>query len=470
MQLDYRDESMINLRTIADGGKLCLFAGLLLGVAADPAAAQFGPVLSGTGPINRSMGGASTAAPLSASGALLWNPATLSGLEGSQIDVGAELLFPHANLSSSVPANIFGPGVPPVDLSGNTKGADMVFALPTIALSYRPEESPFTYGLGIFAVAGFGLDYAGSTTNPVLTPPAPVGLGFGPIFSQYQVLQIAPALVYDVNEQLSVSISPLIDLGVLQVDPSVISAPDDANGDGFATYPPGTHSGAAWGAGFSLGAYYRAGDWGFGSSYKSPQWFQSYSYNTTNELGQPRTTEYNLDLPAILSVGTSYKGINRVLLAADVRYIDLANTNGFGDSGFAPNGALLGVGQQSIFAVALGTQYMVTDATALRLGYSWSENPIPAGQTSANVASPLYMQHMLSAGMSYQLTDALSLSVAYMHGFENSSTGPIVLPGGAVPGTSVTSKSSLDSIMFGATVKFGGPKRCDDTRCAEEDR
>lgn len=461
---------MINVRKIADAVKLCLFAGLLIGVTAKPAAAQFGPILSSTGPINRSMGGASTAAPLSASGALLWNPATLSGLEGSQIDVGAELLFPQANLSSSVPANIFGPGAPPIDLSGSTRGSDMVFALPTIAMSYRPEESQFTYGLGIFAVAGFGLNYAGSTTNPVLTPPPPAGVGFGPIFSQYQVLQIAPALVYDVNEQLSVSISPLVDLGVLQVDPSVISAPDDANGDTYRTYPSGTHSGAAWGAGFSLGAYYKAGDWGFGTSYKSPQWFQSYKYNTTNELGQPNTTEYNLNLPAIVSVGTSYKGINRLLLAADVRYIDLANTSGWGDSGFAPNGALLGLGQQSIFAVALGTQYMVTDAASVRLGYSWSENPIPASQTSANVASPLYMQHMLSAGLSYQLTDAFSLSVAYLHGFQNSSTGPIVLPGGAVPGTSITSRSSIDSIMFGATVKFGGPKRCDDIKCADDYR
>ena len=461
---------MTNLRKIASGGKLCLLAALILAVAATPAVAQFGPVFSATGPVNRSMGGASTAAPVSASGALLWNPATLSGLDGSQLDVGAELLFPHTTLSSSVPANTFGPGFPPVDLSGRTVNTDAVFALPTIALSYSPEESPFTYGFGIFAVAGFGVDYAGSTTNPVLTPPAPVGLGFGPIFSQYQVLQIAPALVYDVNDQLSVSVSPLLDLGSAQLDPSVISAPDDANGDTFATYPPGTHSGAAWGAGFSLGAYYKAGDWGFGSSYKSPQWFQSYSFNTTNELGVPRTTEYNLDMPAIVSVGTSYKGIDRVLLAADVRYIDLANTNGFGDSGYAPNGALLGVGYQSIFAVALGTQYQVTEAASVRLGYSWNENPIPAIQTAANIASPLIMQHTLCAGLSYQVTDAFSVSVAYAHIFENSTTGPIVLPGGVVPGTSITSTTAVDTILFGATVKFGGPKRCAETRCAEDYR
>ncbi len=449
---------MLKPCTTAVGGKTCLLVAWVLTIAATPAAAQFGPMLSGAGPINRSMGGASTAAPLSASGALFWNPATLSGLESSQLDVGAELLFPHTSLSSSVPANTFGPGVPPVDLAGTTGNEDAVFAMPTMALAYRPEESPFTYGLGVFAAAGFGLNYGGSTTNPVLTAPAPNGLGFGPIFSQYQVLQIAPALVYDVNDQFSLSVSPLLDIGMLQFDPAVFAAPDDANGDGFATYPSGTHSRSAWGGGFNLGAYYKAGDWGFGSAYKSPQWFQSYRFNTTDELGQPRTAEISLNLPAIVSVGTSYKGFERWLLAADLRYLDFENTNGFGESGFAPTGALQGVGFESILAVALGAQYQMTDAMSVRLGYSWSENPIRDSQTAANVASPLTIEHTLYAGASYHVTEAFSLSMAYAHGFENSISGPIVLPAGSVPGTSIQSTTAVDMILVGATVKFGGRK------------
>lgn len=431
---------------------------LILGLTPVPALAQFGPLLSGAGPINQSMGGASTAAPLSASGALLWNPATLSGLDRSELDVGAELLFPQTRLSSSVSANTFGPGVPPVRVSGTTRNEDSVFALPTISLAYRPDESPFTYGLGIFGIAGFGLDYGGSPTNPVLTAPPPNGLGFGPIFSEYQVLQIAPALVYEVNDQFSISVSPLLNIGSLQLDPAVFSAPDDANGDTFFTYPPGTHSRTAWGAGFSLGAYYTAGDWGFGANYKSPQWFDSYSFNTTNELGQPRTAAFNLDLPAIVSVGTSYKGIDRWLLAADLRYLDFKNTDGWGDSGFAANGALRGVGFESIFVVALGTQYQLTDALSVRAGYSWNQNPISDSQTAANVASPLIIEHILSAGASYQVTDDLTLSLAYSHGFENTISGAIVLPTGAVPGTSITSTAAVDMLFVGATVKFGNRK------------
>ena len=77
---------------------------IILLLTATPAQAQFGVVLSGAGPINRSMGGAAVGAPLDASGALYWNPATIGGLRRSEVELGAELITPRARLGSSVPA------------------------------------------------------------------------------------------------------------------------------------------------------------------------------------------------------------------------------------------------------------------------------------------------------------------------------------------------------------------------------
>ncbi len=422
-------------------GSFGLLVGLILASSATPAAAQFGPVISAAGATNRSMGGASTAAPLSAGGALMWNPATLSGLKRSELEVGAELLFPHAGVASQ-----FGP------FSGSTKSEDSVFPLPMIALAYGPENSPFTFGLGAYAVAGFGLNYPGSNigpnTNPILLQPP---FGVGPIYSQYSVMQIAPALVYDVTDELSLSFSPLLDIGSAQLDPSLISAPT------AGVYPNGTHSSQSWGAGYSLGAYYRTDVWGFGASYKSQQWFQPYQFNTVSG-GVAHGVDFGISLPAIVSVGTSYQGIDRLLLAADLRYLDYNNTSGFGTSGFAPTGALNGVGLQSIFAVALGAQYQVTDAMTVRMGYSWSQNPVTNAQTSANIASPLVIQNMLSAGATYNVTRDFSLSLAYTHAFENSVAGPLVTPVGPVPGYRIQSTASVDMLTVGATVKFGGPR------------
>ena len=75
--------------------------------------------------------------------------------------------------------------------------------------------------------------------------------------------------------------------------------------------------------------------------------------------------------------------------------------------------------------------------------------------------SPVIIQHQLSFGASYQMTNALSVSLAYAHAFQNSIQGPIINPGTNLPiaGASIRSSASIDMLMFGATVKFGGSRR-----------
>lgn len=419
------------------------------------AEAQFGAMFSAAGPVNRSMAGTSMADPLSPGGALLWNPAALATLDRSQLEFGAEILLPATTLSSTIPADSLGPGFPATTLSGLSETEPAAFALPTIALSYSPETSPVTYGFGMFAVTGFGLNYAGSTTNPLLMPRPPAGLGLGPVMAQYQVLQMAPSIVLHASERLSVSASPLIDIGYLQLDPMLIAAPDDANGDTFFSYPFGTHSLNAWGAGFSIGTHYQGDFWAFGASYKSEQWFTSYKFNTADEVGVPRFGEFDLDMPAIASIGAAFQGIENFLIAADVRYIDFENTDGYDRAGFAPDGSLLGLGFKNIFAVSLGTQLTLSDALSVRGGYSFNENPIPSDQATTNAASPVIIQHMVSCGLSYQVTEDFTLTAAYVHAFKNELSGTIDLPTGTIPGSNITSTAAINMISFGATVGFG---------------
>src|SRR5689334_13453795 len=90
---------------------------------------QMGAVFTSAGATNRSMAGASVAAPLSATGAVFWNPATTVALESSQVELGAELLYPQSKLSSSVPAGSLAPGFPPVTVAGSTWAENGVFPL-----------------------------------------------------------------------------------------------------------------------------------------------------------------------------------------------------------------------------------------------------------------------------------------------------------------------------------------------------
>jgi long-chain fatty acid transport protein len=427
-------------------------------LAVNAASAQYGAILTGAGATNRSMAGASTAAPLSAAGALYWNPATISGLPRSELEGGAELLFPHTRVESSLNPNSLGRGIPPIGLAGGTDSDTGAVTLPTLALAYLPEGSPLSFGLGVFAVSGFGVDYAGGATNPLLTPRPPAGVGFGPVYSDFQVLQIHPALAYKLTDHFSIGAGPTLDLARLRIDPFFPAPPDNANGDAFFTYPPGTHDATTWGAGFVVGAYYQADTWALGASFKSPQWLDKFRIDSSNELGQARQLDYELDLPLIVSLGAAYTGVEHWVFAADFRYIDFADAKGLGDSGFTANGAVRGPGWRSIFALALGAQYQLTDALSLRAGYSWNQNPEPNNQSFINTIAPTITQNIITAGVSWRVTEDFSLSLAYLHGFNNSITGPLLAPAGAVPGTSVRNSASFDSVVIGATVRFGGPR------------
>jgi long-chain fatty acid transport protein len=410
-------------------------------MAAFPAQAQMGVLFTGAGPVNRSMGGTSTATPLDASGTIYWNPGAMSALPSNSIDFGVELLAPQTRISSS----IMGLG------AGSDRGDNSVYPIPSMALVYRPDDSRITYGLGIFTIGGFGTNYPGSTTNPILTPQPPLGGGLGSIYSNLAVIQLTPNVSYQITDRLSIGGGPTLTMASLSADPLFIANPNP-NG----SYPTGTHSQLNWGGGFQVGVYYKlTSDWNLGASVKSPQWMDSFRFQTVDQFGAPHQTAFRFNIPMITSLGVGYTGFDRWTLGADFRYVDYRNTDGFSASGFGPTGAVQGLGWRSIFALSLGAQYQLTDNFSARVGYSYNQDPISDSQTMFNVASPTIMEHTAYLGFSYKVSDALSLSVAYAHVFPNSNSGPLVTPAGAVPGTSVGLTTSADLLVIGATVKFG---------------
>jgi long-chain fatty acid transport protein len=292
-------------------------------------------------------------------------------------------------------------------------------------------------------------------TNPVLTPAPPNGLGVGSAFAELQVFQIVPAASLQLTDQLSIGVSPIINIASLRANPLLLAAPNDANGDHFATYPDGTHTHLQWGAGFEIGAYYRGDNcWNFGASFKSPQWFESFRFNSTDELGRPQVNKVRFDLPSITSLGVSYTGIERWIFTSDVRFINYSSAAGFDTTGFAPNGAVRGLGWNDLFVVALGTQYAVSDRLTARMGYSYNNNPQSSDVAFFNIAAPTLIQHTLYAGGSWSLSEKLLLSLAYIHAFEGEVNGPITLPTGAVAGTNVHSSASADAAVVWLSYRY----------------
>ncbi len=124
-----------------------------------------GVIIPAAGPINRSMGGASVAAPIDAMGAIYWNPASISGMERSELGFGVDLLWANHSVDST-----FGP------FSGSTNGNAGVVAIPNIGFVHHVEDTSISLGFGVNTSAGFKTNLPADPTNPVLSP-VPWGLG-----------------------------------------------------------------------------------------------------------------------------------------------------------------------------------------------------------------------------------------------------------------------------------------------------
>lgn len=90
---------------------------------------QAGHIMQGVGAVNMSMGGAATAQPLDISGAMQWNPATLSAFDSKiiKLDIGA--FFSSPELFSTVPTPM-GP------FGGNTEDDRGVSPMPALAMAW----------------------------------------------------------------------------------------------------------------------------------------------------------------------------------------------------------------------------------------------------------------------------------------------------------------------------------------------
>lgn len=417
--------------------------------------AQNGHVMSGVGAIDQSMSGAGTVAlPLDGLSGIYANPATITHFEGVQLDVSLQIMKPSGTLYSAIQENAFGPSFPNATISGSTESVAGPFPIPALAITYRPEKSKWAFGLSAYGVGGFGVDYEMTPTNPITTPQAPNGFGFGAIPSEFQLLQVAPSIAYQLSNKLSIGFSPLLNRSSLEVNPFPAATPDDANGDGFFSYPDGPKTSAV-GLGYSIGLNLKnVNNFHFGISYKSTQHFKDLNFSSADEAGDPREFSFNLDYPSILTGGMSYTGIQKLLLAFDIKYIDFARTDGFEMTGYDATGAVQGFGWESIFIYTAGMQYELTEKLPIRFGYSYNPSPIEEELSFYNVSAPAIIEHHISTGASYPLSSKVQLNAAFQYGVKNSIEGQWIGPQGSMSGTEVRNELSTSIFIFGMNFKL----------------
>ena len=407
-----------------------------------------GIIIPQIGAVNRSMGGAGTAAPLDAITAVYWNPAAMADMKCSELSAGVDLLFPILDTDSSIAGLA----------AGSSSAEPGALPLPQIGWVHKIPNSRFTFGLGVIAAAGVKTNYPASATNPLFLPqsnqPGVPG-GLGQIYTDAQFLQVLPSISYIVNDRLSFGFGPTLTLGQVVVDPFILDAPDDADGSGVPRYPSGRGAKFHYGGGVQLSLFYKlTSTTNLGLLVKSPQWLEEINNQGQNEVGLPRVVSKNFDLPMVISMGFSTQPTQRMLLAADLRYVDHKNTDGFGGSGFNPDGSLAGLGFGNSYGLATGLQYIWSQRLTLRGGYTYTSSPLSDSEALLGVAAPLFYQHSFAGGGSINLNDWTAFHFAYNYIPQNELNGPILTPAGAIPGSNVSTSVSVHGGSIGVSVRY----------------
>jgi long-chain fatty acid transport protein len=417
-------------------GFTLLVATALTAVA--PAWAGSGHILHGVGAVNDAMGGAGVALPNDALGALNMNPALLARLDGHRFEFSAE--YPKA--ANAVESSV---QTPVGTFSGRTEEAGDVPIIPAFGWT-RNKSGHFAYGMGFLGIAGFGVDYPQDSRNPLL---APQPRGFGRVYSNYQLMKIPTALAWRLSDALSVGVSLDVARATLTANPAGFATPDCASATNC--FVPSVNADSAFGFGATVGVHYQINDaFAIGGSYSSETDFEDFEWNAAvanpnlPTYGTTRRITLQVNSPAIASVGLGITPSDRLQIAIDAKKVFYTDTEGFGDT----------LRWEDIMIYALGVQFGATDRLTLRAGYNKAENPIPAQFNFVNVISPAIFEDRWTAGLGFDVNEALQVNLAYYRALENRSSGPFLSPFGPVAGTQVTNEMSMESAVVTFSFKL----------------
>jgi long-chain fatty acid transport protein len=414
------------------------FALLLTACAALPAWAGNGNQLHGIGAVNSSMGGAGVALPNDALGALNLNPALLTQLDGHKMEFSAELADDDITVESSV-SNPFG------TFSGKTEHRGDPALIPAFGFTSHKPGSKIAFGVGFLGMAGFGADFPQDSTNPIF---APQPFGFGHIYSSYALMKVPTVVAYQVNDSLSLGGALVVGRASLTARPAGFAAPDCSAGG--VCFVPSADSDSAWGFGAQIGLLYKVSDaFNIGLSYQSEMDFEDFEWSSTvanpnlPTFGTARDLSLQVNNPANIVVGIGFTPTDRLKIAVDAKQMYFADAEGFSES----------LGWQDITAYALGIQFQATPKFALRAGWNETEGAIPDEATIFNIASPAVFGSHATVGMGVGVTETLTMNLGYYRAFAEEISGPFISPvAGPIPGTRITTETTLDSIL--ATFSF----------------
>ncbi len=429
-------------------GLLFLLAAILVFSLSGTALATNGYQLIGVGQIQKSMGGAVTAAPMDAMTAIT-NPAGMARI-GTRADFSMEAFMPTRSVDFSATGG------------GSTEGGTPMYGIPSLgwtAPAFGRDDMYF--GGGMYVTSGLGVDYD--------------TIGFTPAdnfsaFSAIQFWKMAPTVSWNVNSKTSVGFA-------LNLDYQSVTISQMFNGPSFAAFPGEMinfdlgRPTSQMGYGFTIGGLYDVNEMiTVGASYSSKQRFSDAEFrlgpddvlNYGGATGLAGTYKMGLEYPQQAAIGIAVKPMEKLLVTADVKWINWSDTHDkvsfSGPSGSFGGGATdsidLEFGWDDQYVYAIGAQYAVNDKVRLRAGYNYAEMPIDEKDVFNNLVFPAVVEQHITIGGDYKFDDHWMLAVAYMKAWSEELTGKGDLDPALGFGDDSGAKISLEEQSMGMQLSY----------------
>lgn len=380
--------------------------------------------LIGIGAYQMGMAGAVVSDPGSAMTAIS-NPAGMTEVR-PQTDFSMEAFLPKRDVNFtatggqkiSSDSNMY--GVPALGWSAPTSSGSNVY-----------------FGGGMYGTSGMGVDYP-YTANGVMP-----GSSFNG-YSNIALWQMAPALAWKVNDQLSLGVA--LDIGYMSASflqsYGFAAAPSPAGGTAYGPYGINmTRSASAFGLGATIGLLYKINPmWTVGAAYTSSQTYK-LNYNlapgdiTVPGGASPSAPagyqfpggKYTLTMktPQTASLGVTMSPTSALAVSAQVKWIDwkdvmnnLSITGPMDFTGFTPK-------WKSQTVVAVAANYYVTPDFQVRAGYNYAKSPIDSNAVAYNLILPAIVETHYTAGFTYDLNKRWTIGGAYMIAPQKTYTAPM---------------------------------------------
>lgn len=224
--------------------------------------------------------------------AIYYNPAGISQLEGQNVQIGS-LFYLGIDADYESPAG------------ARTQNERRVIPVPQVHYVFTPGELPFSFGLGVYAPFGLGMEW------PDDAPFRNAGLK-----ADLTYITINPVVAWKPHPTLSIAAGPTFDYSEAELRQGVLVSPIQ-----FA------FKGHDWAYGFNAGVLWQPLEkWSFGAKYFSATTMDyegTASFSPSSyPLPPPMATKTHLEFPQIVAGGVSFRPTTNWNFEVDVDWTD----------------------------------------------------------------------------------------------------------------------------------------------------